>query len=69
MWVVGGVVGWAVRLGVIIKSNLNRVRLSCCWVGVGLGCDNSLEISWGCSVVQVLVQERISLQPWCSGRQ
>ena len=21
-------------------SNLNRVRLSCCWVGVGLGCDN-----------------------------
>ena len=28
------------RLGVIIKSNLNRVRLSCCWVGVGLGCDN-----------------------------
>ena len=32
-FVVGG-------LGVIIKSNLNRVRLSCCWVGVGLGCDN-----------------------------
>ena len=29
-------------LGVIIKSNLNRVRLSCCWVGVGLGCDNSI---------------------------
>ena len=27
-------------LGVIIESNLNRVRLSCCWVGVGLGCDN-----------------------------
>ena len=27
-------------LGVIIMSNLNRVRLSCCWVGVGLGCDN-----------------------------
>ena len=24
----------------IIESNLNRVRLSCCWVGVGLGCDN-----------------------------
>ena len=23
-------------LGMIIKSNLNRVRLSCCWVGVGL---------------------------------
>ena len=23
-------------LGVIIESNLNRVRLSCCWVGVGL---------------------------------
>ena len=21
-------------------SNLNRVRLSCCWVGVGMGCDN-----------------------------
>ena len=36
---VGGV-GWG-RLGVIIKSNLNRVRLSCCWVGVGLGCDNN----------------------------
>ena len=31
--------GWG-RLGVIIESNLNRVRLSCCWVGVGLGCDN-----------------------------
>ena len=27
-------------LEVIIESNLNRVRLSCCWVGVGLGCDN-----------------------------
>ena len=27
-------------LGVIIESNLNRVRLSCCGVGVGLGCDN-----------------------------
>ena len=27
-------------IGVIIESNLNRVRLSCCWVGVGLGCDN-----------------------------
>ena len=27
-------------LGVIIKSNLNRVRLSCCWVVFGLGCDN-----------------------------
>ena len=35
----GGVVGWWGRLGVIIESNLNRVRLSCCWVGVGLGCD------------------------------
>ena len=33
----GGVVGC---VGVIIESNLNRVRLSCCWVGVGLGCDN-----------------------------
>ena len=32
-FVVGGVGG----LGVIIESNLNRVRLSCCWVGVGLG--------------------------------
>ena len=32
--------GWG-RLGVIIESNLNRVRLSCCWVGVGLGCDNN----------------------------
>ena len=38
--VVGGGVG---GLGVIIKSNLNRVRLSCCWVGVGLGCDNFLQ--------------------------
>ena len=37
-FVVGG-------LGVIIESKLNRVRLSCCWVGVGLGCDNrSIEI-------------------------
>ena len=24
-------------------SNLNRVRLSCCWVGVGLGCDNIID--------------------------
>ena len=32
--------GWVGGLGVIIKSNLNRVRLSCCWVVVGLGCDN-----------------------------
>ena len=31
-------------LGVIIMSNLNRVRLSCCWIGVGLGCDNMEEI-------------------------
>ena len=37
-WVV--CVGWG-GLGVIIMSNLNRVRLGCCWVGVGLGCDNS----------------------------
>ena len=29
---VGGV-GWG-GLGVIIESNLNRVRLSCCWVGL-----------------------------------
>ena len=28
----------------IIESNLNRVRLSCCWVGVGLGCDNTLPL-------------------------
>ena len=27
-------------MGVIIMSNLNRVRLSCCWVGVGLGGDS-----------------------------
>ena len=40
--VVGGLGGWG-RLGVIIESNLNRVRLSCCWVGVGLGCDNISE--------------------------
>ena len=32
----GGVGG----LGVIIESNLNQVRLSCCWVGDGLVCDN-----------------------------
>ena len=36
---VGGVGGWG-GLGVIIKYNLNRVRFSRCWVGVGLGCDN-----------------------------
>ena len=36
-WLGGGGVG---GLGVIIMSNLNQVRLSCCWVGVGLGCDN-----------------------------
>ena len=35
----GGVVG---GLGVIIESNRNRVRLSCCWVGVGFGCDNTV---------------------------
>ena len=39
-----GGLGWWVGLGVIIESNLNRVRLSCCWVGVGLGCDNFLLI-------------------------
>ena len=33
----GGVGG----LGLIIESNLNRDRLSCCLVGVGLGCDNN----------------------------
>ena len=33
-------VGWWGGLGVIIKSNLNRARLSCCWVVFGLGCDN-----------------------------
>ena len=33
-------VGWVGGLGVIIKSNLNRVRLSCCRVVFGLGCDN-----------------------------
>ena len=33
--------GWGGGLGVIIESNLNRVRISCCWVGVGLGCDNN----------------------------
>ena len=30
-------------LGVIIESNPNRVRLSCCWFGVGLGCDKKLK--------------------------
>ena len=34
----GGVGG----LGGIIESNFNRVRFSCCLVGVGLGCDNFL---------------------------
>ena len=38
--------GWG-GLGLIIISNLNRVRLSCCWVGVGLGCDNMLFILVG----------------------
>ena len=38
-----GWVGWVGGLGLIIASNLNRVRLSCCWVGVGLGCDNKHE--------------------------
>ena len=36
----GGGVGWVGGLGVIFESNLNRVRLICFWVGVGLGCDN-----------------------------
>ena len=36
--------GWVGGLGVIIESNLNRVRLSCCWVGVGLGCDKSSSV-------------------------
>ena len=36
-WV--GLVGLG-GLGLIIVSNLNRVWLSCRWVGVGLGCDN-----------------------------
>ena len=38
---VGGSVGWVCGcvggLGLIIMSNLNRVRLSCCWVGL---CNN-----------------------------
>ena len=34
--------GWGGRLGVIIESNLNRVRVSCCWVGVRLGCYNNV---------------------------
>ena len=34
-------------LGVIIMSNLNQVRLSCCWVGVGLGCDNMKVLNMG----------------------
>ena len=29
--------GWGGGLGVIIESNLNRVRLSCYWVGFMLG--------------------------------
>ena len=41
--------GWG-GLGVIIKSNLNRVRLSCCWVGVGLGCA-TYRISTFCHVL------------------
>ena len=39
MWGGGGGVG---GMGVIIMYYLNRVRLSCCWVGVGLGCDNNV---------------------------
>ena len=42
-------------LGVIIEFNLNRVRLSCCWVGVGLCCDNisldALEVGYSNSMV------------------
>ena len=51
---VGGV-GWG-GLGVIIESNLNRVRLSCCWVGVGLGCDNMFHISDSVFSIQVSFQ-------------
>ena len=40
MWDGVGWGGWGGGLGVIIESNLNQVRLSCCLVGVGLGCDN-----------------------------
>ena len=36
------VVGWGGGLGVIIVSYLNRVRLSCCCIGVGLGCDKNV---------------------------
>ena len=50
-----GGVGWG-RLGVIIESNLNRVRLSCCWVGVGLGCDN-LDFLGLCWLKQDLSQQ------------
>ena len=35
--------GWGGGVGGIIEGNLNRVRLSCCWVGVGLGCDNTFK--------------------------
>ena len=47
--------GWVGGLGVIIKSNLNRVRLSCCWVG--LGCDNKKILNLG-------YREIISSLPW-----
>ena len=62
MW---GGVGWG-GLGVIIESNLNRVRLSCCWVGVGLGCDNNMALckyfSTSCTSTCKLAQdEQMSL--------
>ena len=48
----GGVVGWGGGLGVMIESNLNRVRLSC-WVGVGLCCYNTNKILFSSKLVQL----------------
>ena len=35
-------------------SNLNLVRLSCCWVGVWLGCDNKDLLNGGSMCIMVL---------------
>ena len=51
----GGVGG----LGLIIMSNLNRVRLSCYWVGVGLGCDNMTKARGYYELIGQSVQSRV----------
>ena len=54
-------------LGLIIMSIINQVRLSCCWVVFGLGCDKRGKEVQGlkCDKCQNLDSEEHLL--WCKG--